>query len=167
MKTAKKSNPPPCFSRKRRKVLRISPLSQCKKQPDRSLEGSLTAVKLVYRLHAGRVFHRTGAAALVGQTLHAAGVGGLDGQSEDEPAPLALLALHPYLAAGEVDQHLADVQAETCAPGVEAPGLVFFVEALEDVGQRLGADAWPEFQMETSTSGPASPPRSGWCRLPG
>ena len=98
-------------------------------------------MKLVYRLHAGRVFHRTGAAALVGQTLHAAGVGGLDGQGEDEPAPLALLALHPYLAAGEVDQHLADVQAETCAPGVETPGLVFFVEALEDVGQRLGADA--------------------------
>ena len=105
------------------------------------MRGSLTAVKLIYRLHAGRVFHRTGAAALVGQTLHAAGVGGLDGQGEDEPAPLALLALHPYLAAGEVDQHLADVQAEACAPGMEAPGLVFLIKALENVGQRLGADA--------------------------
>mgnify|MGYP000237765530 CR=1 FL=1 len=167
MKTAKNQTRRRVFHGKDVKFC-VSPLfHNAKSSQTAPLRGSLTAVKLIYRLHAGRVFHRTGAAALVGQTLHAAGVGGLDGQGEDEPAPLALLALHPYLAAGEVDQHLADVQAETCAPGVETPGLVFFVEALEDVGQRLGADAWPEFQMETSTSGPASPPRSGWCRLPG
>lgn len=101
------------------------------KQPDRSSGEQSDRCDSVYQLHAGRVFHCAGKAALVGQTLHAAGVRGLDGQGEHESAPLALLALDADLTAGEVDQHLADVQAEACAPGMEAPGLVFLIKALE------------------------------------
>ena len=75
-------------------------------------------MRLFHRFHAGRVLHGRGAAGLVGQALHAAGVRGLRGQGEYEPAPLALLALHPDLSAGQVDQHLADVQAQARAAGV-------------------------------------------------
>ena len=64
---------------------------------------------------------------------------GHGGQGEHEPAPLALLALHPDLPAGKVHQHLADVQAKASAPGVQAAGAVLLVEPLEHVGQRFRA----------------------------
>ena len=79
-------------------------------------------MRLLHRFHAGRVLHGRGTAGLVRQTLHAAGVRGLRGQGEYESAPLALLALHPDLSAGQVDQHLADVQAQARAAGVQAAG---------------------------------------------
>ncbi len=42
---------------------------------------------------------------------------------------------------GKVHQHLADVQAQTRAPGMQAAGAVLLVEPLEHVGQRFRADA--------------------------
>ena len=82
------------------------------------VRGSLAGSSF-YGLHACRVFHGGFTAGFVRQALHAAGVRGLDRQGEHESAPLALLALDADLTAGEVDQHLADVQAEACAPGMK------------------------------------------------
>lgn len=99
----------------------ISRPRQYKKQPSRSrMRSSLTAQILIDRFHAGGVFHRHRAARFVRQTLDLAGVGRAGGQGEDELAPLALLALDPDLAAGQVDQHLADIQAEA-APRAWSP----------------------------------------------
>ena len=104
------------------------------------VRGSLAGSSF-YGLHACRVFHGGFTAGFVRQALHAAGVRGHGGQGEHEPAPLALLALHPDLPAGKVHQHLADVQAKASAPGVQAAGAVLLVEPLEHVGQRFRADA--------------------------
>ena len=119
------------FTEKSQKSLLRPP--SCKKQPSRStLRNSLAVQDSVDRLHAGGVFHRHRTARFVGQTLDLAGVGRAGGQGEHEPAPLALLAFDPDLAARQVDQHLADVQAQTCAAGVEAAGAVFLIKGRAD-----------------------------------
>ena len=101
------------------------------------VRGSLAGSSF-YGLHACGVFHGGFTAGFVRQTLHAAGVRGHGGQGEHEPAPLALLALHPDLPAGKVHQHLADVQAKASATGVQAAGAVLLVEPLEHVGSASG-----------------------------
>ena len=81
------------------------------------VRGSLAGSSF-YGLHACRVFHGGFTAGFVRQALHAAGVRGHGGQGEHEPAPLALLALHPDLPAGKVHPAtFADVQAKASAPG--------------------------------------------------
>lgn len=144
MKTRKKSNPEPCFSRKSLKPAPgyIQNPFQNQKRPDRPARFRGTVwprIQLTGFMLAGSSTAR--ADRIRPQALHAAGVGGRGGQGEHELTPLALLALHTDLASGKVDQHLADIQAKTSPPGVQAAGPVLFVEALEHIGQRLGADA--------------------------
>ena len=121
------------FTEKSQTCPRIHPKSIPKPKttrPPRPFQGDSLAADSVDRLHAGGVLHWHRLTGFVRQALHAAGVGGRGGQGEHELTPLALLALHTDLASGKVDQHLADIQAKTGPPGVQAAGPVLFVEAL-------------------------------------
>ena len=95
----------------------------------------------------------TGYRVVIGDQQAQVGVQGVAGRTqtgllghfqfdiEPEAAALADLALHPQLAAHQLDQALADHQAQagtTETPGGRGLGLG---EAVEDTGQLLGADA--------------------------
>ena len=71
------------------------------------------------------------------------GLGEQVGRVNTKRHHLALLTLHADLPAGQIDQHLADVQPKAGATGVQAAGAILFIEPLEHIGQRLRADALP------------------------
>lgn len=60
------------------------------------------------------------------------------GQREQEFAVFALLAVHPDLAAGQIDEDFADMQTQAASGGVQPTAFVFLVKAVEHIRQRLG-----------------------------
>ena len=62
-------------------------------------------------------------------------------QGKGEAAPFAHLAFGLDLAAGQGDQHLADMQPQAAAAGVQAAGAVLLIKALKHKGQGIRRNA--------------------------